>query len=117
MVSKSNITLLRSVQSVGHENLGVDSSYHICTNVSVRKGILFEALVYVLHLRERYYFSLVCIFKKVIILFFEVKVDVQKGVVRFREKFNTRCVSFIQFTFIHCCYMVNVLNDSLVCYC
>ena len=33
-------------------------------------------------------------------LYFEGKVDVQKGGLRYREIFDNRCVSFIQFTFL-----------------
>ena len=42
-----------------------------------------------------------------------LRIDVQKGTLIFREFFDIKCVSYIQFTFIHCCYMVKVLNDSL----
>ena len=41
--------------------------------------------MYIIYIRERYYFSLVCTFNKAI-KNFEVKVDVQKGALRFREK-------------------------------
>ena len=75
----------------------MDSSYHIRTNVSVRRE-LFKALEYILHIRERCYFSLVCIFKK-FIKNLNPKVDVQKGTLKSREMFDNRCVSFIQFTF------------------
>ena len=44
-------------------------------------------------------------------------VDVQKEAMRFREYFDNKCVSFNQFTFIHYCYMVKVLHDSLVYNC
>ena len=60
-----------------------------------------------------YEFSLVCTFKKAIELF-QVKVDVRKGALRLKETFDNRCVSFTQYTFIHCCHMVEVLNDFLV---
>ena len=42
------------------------------------KGVSFEALVCIIYIRERHYFSLVCTSRKVID-FFEVNVDVQKG--------------------------------------
>ena len=41
--------------------------------------------MYIVYIRERYCFSLVCTFKKVI-KNFEVKVDVQKGPLRFKGK-------------------------------
>ena len=52
-----------------------------------------------------------CTFRKAI-KNFEVKVDVQKGALRFKGKFDNKCVGFIQFkVLIHCCDMVIVLND------
>ena len=36
--------------------LGVDSSYHVRTNVSVRRG-MFEALAYILYVREEVFIS------------------------------------------------------------
>ena len=39
-----------------------------------------------------------CTFKKAI-KNFEVNVDLQKGAMRFREKFDDICASFIHFTF------------------
>ena len=42
--------------------------------------------MYIVYRRERYYFSLVCTFKKAI-KNFVVKVDVLKGAPRFREFF------------------------------
>ena len=47
--------------------------------------VLFEALAYIIYVREGYYFSLVCTFKKVINNFI-LKVDVQKRTVGFRKK-------------------------------
>ena len=41
--------------------------------------VLFETLVYIVYIRERYYFPLVHTFKKVNIKNFQLKVDVQKG--------------------------------------
>ena len=64
----------------------------------MQEGVLCEALAYVIYIRERYYFSLVYISKKVV-NFFEVKVDVQKGPLGFREFFYNNCASFIQFMF------------------
>ena len=40
----------------------VDSSYNVHTNVSVRRGIMCEALAYTIYIREKYYFSLLCTF-------------------------------------------------------
>ena len=54
--------------------------------------------MYIIYIRERYCFSLLCIFSKAI-KNVEVHVDVQKRVLEFRGKFDNRCVSFIQFTF------------------
>lgn len=47
--------------------------------------MIFGALAYIIYTRKRYYFSLLCTFKKAI-EDFELKVDVQKGPLRFREK-------------------------------
>ena len=50
-------------------------------------------------------------FKKVV----GVKVDVQKGALRFREILDNKCVSFHPMhVSIHICHMVTVLNDHLV---
>ena len=54
--------------------------------------------MYIVYIRERYSFSLVCTSKNSI-KFYEVKVDVQKGALSFREKIDNRHVSFIHFTF------------------
>lgn len=51
------------------------------------KGILYKALPYIVYVRERYYYSLVSTFKE-IIKTFSIKVDVQKGVLGFRDKFD-----------------------------
>ena len=65
---------------------GVDSSYHIQTNVSVNKGIIQGINVHsIVHKVERYWFSSVCTFKKAI-KFFEVNVDSQKWALRSLEK-------------------------------
>ena len=50
--------------------------------------------MYVVCIRERYSFSLVCIYKKAI-KYFEVKVDVQRGPLGFRDFFDNKCVSYI----------------------
>ena len=67
--------------------------------------------MYIVYIRERYCFSLVCTFEKVVYLF-KVKVDAQKGALRFRNFFDNRCISFI-----HCYYMIIILNDYHVCSC
>ena len=55
--------------------------------------------MYVGYIRERYGLSPVCTSEKAINLF-KVKVDVRKGGgLRFREKFDNGCVSFIHFMF------------------
>ena len=70
--------------------------------------------MYIVYMRERYYFSLVCTFEMVV-NFFQVKVDVQKKVLRYTRKVDNICVNFIQSTFLtHCSHMVKVLNDYLV---
>ena len=59
---------------------------------------MFEALIYIVYIRERYYCFLVCTFKEAI-KNVKVKVDVQKGAVGFRENFDNRYVSPTQFRF------------------
>ena len=76
---------------------GVDCSYHIQTNVSLRRSIVQGIIVHNICMRERYYCFLVCTYEKAINIV-EVKIDVQKRALRFREKTNNRCVSFIQLT-------------------
>ena len=63
-------------------SLGGGLSCHVQTNV------LFEALAYMVYIREKYHFSLVCTSRKAIISF-EVKIDVQKGGPSCLEKFLT----------------------------
>ena len=63
------------------------------------KGVSYVALVYIVYIRERYcFFSLVSTSKKAFKLY-EVKVDVQKGALKFREKIDNKYVNFIHFTF------------------
>ena len=62
------------------------------------EGVLYEALAYILYIREGYYFSLICTSERAN-NFFEVMVDVHKGFLRFREEIDYRCVNFIHFTF------------------
>ena len=57
--------------------------------------MLFDALVYIVYVMERYCFPVVCTLNNEAINKFEVKVDVQKGTL----KINDRCVGFIEFTF------------------
>ena len=45
---------------------------------------------------------------------FEVKVDVQKAALRFRELLDNSYISVIQFTFIHDCHMGIACNESFV---
>ena len=55
-----------------------------------------------------------CTFEKAITNV-EVKVDVQKGALGFRDNIDNRCTSFHPIhVFIHCCHMVIVFNDYLV---
>ena len=50
--------------------------------------------------------------------YYEVKIDVQKGTLRFREKNDTGSVSFMHFMFsIHWNHMVMILNGYHVCSC
>jgi hypothetical protein len=51
-----------------------------------------------IYIMEGYSLSLVCTSEKAI-KNFEEKGDVQKGALKFSEKIDSRCVSFIQFTF------------------
>ena len=51
--------------------------------------------MYVVDVREWYYISLICIFKKDI-MNFEVKGNVQNMALRFRGKFDNQCFSYIQ---------------------
>ena len=60
----------------------------------VYEGVLFEALADIVYIRERISFSLMWTYKKAITNY-EVKVDVQKGVLRFKEKVDSGCVSFL----------------------
>jgi hypothetical protein len=71
--------------------------------------------VYVIYIRERYKFSLVCTFRMAIE--FNVKVGVQGGALRFRPKNNNRCSIFIETTFSSIVsHMVIVLHDYHVCF-
>lgn len=62
--------------------------------MSVSKSIIQGINVHNI-IRERYYFSSICIFKKAI-KNVEIKVDVQKWALRFRIFLDSRCVSTIQ---------------------
>ena len=64
---------------------GVDSSYHEL--MWVWEGIYFEASTFVVYMRKTYYLSLVRTSEKSI-KDVEVKVNVQKGILGFKEKFN-----------------------------
>jgi hypothetical protein len=52
-------------------------------------AILFEALVCIIYIRESYYFCLVCTFRK-IDKNYEIKVDVEKGSLKFKDKFDIK---------------------------
>jgi hypothetical protein len=73
--------------------MGVDSSYIVQTNVSV-KGVLFEALTYIEYIRERFCFSSLCTLRKAI-KNFDVMLNQQRRALKAKEKVDNRCVSFI----------------------
>ena len=75
--------------------------------------VLVEALAYITYVWIRYYFSLVCAFKEPIKKV-EVKVDVQKGALGFRGKFDRRCASSIYFTSLSNVVICIVLDGYLV---
>ena len=56
-------------------------------------------IIYIVYIRERCCF-LLCVHLKRVVDNLEVKVDVQKGPLRFKEKIENRCPGFIQFTLI-----------------
>ena len=56
----------------------MDSSYHVRTNLNVRRGINW-ALVYIVYIRERYSFSLVYASNKAVLLFIQNKGSCTKG--------------------------------------
>ena len=87
----------------------VDSPYHVQTNMSVRRTIVGGTSVHSILKGEVLFFSSVYVEKAIINL--GVKVDVQKGALRFREKFDKRWVSFIQFMFSS----IVVINDYHAC--
>ena len=92
---------------------GVDSSYTY-ELTWVWEGVLFEALPYIVYIRERHCFSLVRTSKNAI-KFKMVKVDVQKGGVEgLNICFYNRCVGFIHIMFFsHCFHMVIVLMTAM----
>ena len=55
---------------------GVDSSYHVRINMSVRRGIIGGITIHIIHKEEVKFLSSVYIEA---IEYFEAKVDVQKG--------------------------------------
>ena len=66
---------------------------HTCINYfECKYGVLFEALPYIVYIRERYFFSLLRTFKKST-KNFEVYVDSQKGAPRFRGKIDNKCAT------------------------
>lgn len=54
--------------------------------------------MYIVYIRDTHRFSLVCMFNKAL-KNLQVKEDVQWGALRFREKLDKRCASFIQYIF------------------
>ena len=84
-------------------------SCHVRINVSVRRGILWGISMHSIHKGEVLFFSSVYIWKAV--NFFEVKVHVQKGPLRFVGKFDNRHVSFIHFMFS---FIVVIWSWSLI---
>ena len=68
---------------------GVDFTYHVWTNMSVRRVIIWGISVHSIHKEEVLFLSLVCTCKKASINKFEVYVDVQNGALRFRGKHLT----------------------------
>ena len=89
--------------------LGVDSSYHVQINVGLERGII-QALVHIVHIKERCCFSPLCKFKKAINKF-EVKVDLQKAL-RFKHFILTRNVLISPNLRFHpFCNMAIVPND------
>lgn len=64
---------------------GLDSLYHVQTNVSVGWGIIWGISVHTTYIKKRYCFSSVCTLKKAINKF-ELNLDVQKGPLKSRGK-------------------------------
>ena len=59
------------------------------------EGVLFEKLAHIVKIKERFIYLfvfVVCTFKNAIQLY-EIKIDVQKGALRFREISDSRFVS------------------------
>ena len=56
--------------------------------------------MYIVYMREKVLFSLVCTFKKVV-KSFKLKVDVQKGPLRFRGKLTLDVLFSSKFTLFH----------------
>ena len=73
------------------KNHGVDFSYHVWSNVSLIRGIIWDISVHNIQ-KVKFCFSLVCIYNKVIKTF-EVNVDQQNKAVKFREKIDNRCAT------------------------
>jgi hypothetical protein len=57
---------------------GLDSSYHVWTNMSVKGGIIWDISAHSIHKGDSLIFLKLCIIKKAI-KSVEVKVDVEKG--------------------------------------
>ena len=76
---------------------GVDSSYHMQTNMGVRKGNVWGISVHSINKGEVLFVFVMNIWRGY--SFFTLKVDVLKGALRFRELIDTTCVSIIQLMF------------------
>ena len=63
----------------------MDSSYHVQTNMGVERGIFWGISVHSIHEGEVFFFLLACTFQMAIKKF-EVKMDLQKGALEFKEK-------------------------------
>ena len=89
-MGKGSYVIIQQERDFSNE---VDSSYHIRTNMSVRRGISVHSIHngVVLFFLQRVHLER--------LLEFEVKVDVHKGAQRFKREVDNKCVSFIQFVF------------------
>ena len=66
------------------------------THVSV-EGVLFEVLAYIVNIRNMFFcLSLLCTLKRAFALFEVEKLYVHVGALRFRERFDNKCVTFVQ---------------------
>ena len=92
---------------------GFDSSYHIWTNVSVRRGVIWGISVHGIHKGEVLFISSVYIEKGY--LEYWSKGRCAKGGPRsWRKKLSIDVLVPSNNIYIHCCHMVTILNDYLV---